>query len=91
MLRGGFFANLGGFGESNVDEDGRRREVKRLMKHVKVLSTEKPVQAQEVAWVQLKDIIGTNKAGNPALNPQGNMSIAQTRWLAAQIDMWLQK
>jgi hypothetical protein len=28
------------------------------MKHVKVLSTEKPVVAEEAAWVELKNIIG---------------------------------
>jgi hypothetical protein len=61
------------------------------MKHVKVLTVEKPARAQQVAWVQLKDVLGTNKAGNPAINPLGNMSQQQARWLINQFDNWLQK
>jgi len=52
------------------------------MKHVKALSTEKPMKAAEVAWVQLKDIIGIGK-GN-------NLSPNQSNWLSMQKDNWLQ-
>ena len=61
------------------------------MKHVKVLTVEKPARAEEVAWIQLKDILGTNKFGNPNINPLGNMSQQQARWLITQFDNWLQK
>jgi len=50
------------------------------MKHVKALSTEKPMKAAEVAWVQLKDIISKNPLGD-----------AQARWMIWQFDNWLQK
>jgi len=49
------------------------------MKHVKALSNEKPVKGEEVAWVQLKNIIGT-------LPLTGNQAL----WVNAQIDMKLQ-
>lgn len=51
------------------------------MKHLKVLSEKKPMKAEEVAWIQLKDLIGT-AAG---LQPE------QIGWLTAQWDNWLQK
>jgi len=50
------------------------------MKHVKALSTEKPMKAAEVAWVQLKDIISKNPLGD-----------AQAWWVLTQFDNWLQK
>jgi len=49
------------------------------MKHVKVLSTEKPACASQVAWVELKNLFGPLK-----LRP------AQSNWLVALIDNWLQ-
>jgi hypothetical protein len=64
---------------SNQQQDGRRREVNRHMKHVKVLSTEKPVRANQVAWVELKNIFGPLK-----LRPE------QQNWLVALFDNWLQ-
>ena len=54
---------------------GRREEVSRRMKHVKVLSTKKPVAAEQVAWVELKNIFGPLK-----LRPQ------QAGWLVALFD-----
>lgn len=54
--------------------------MKRLMKHVKVLSSEKPMQAQETSWVEWKQIWGPLK-----------LSGAQTQWLAAVMDNALQK
>ena len=51
------------------------------MKHVKVLSTEKPRPAYYTAWVELKDIIGFGRALNNV----------QATWLASQIDNALQK
>ncbi|GMV93023.1 MAG: hypothetical protein AMXMBFR82_28010 [Candidatus Hydrogenedentota bacterium] len=51
----------------------------RHMKHVKVLSTEKPVCAEQVAWVEFKNIFGPLK-----LRPE------QQNWLVALIDNWLQ-
>lgn len=62
-------------------EVGRRREVKSPMKHVKVLSSERPACSAITAWVQLKDIIGIGRGLNPT----------QAIWLASQIDNWLQK
>ncbi len=50
------------------------------MKHIKVLSEVKPMKAEEVAWIQLKDLIA------PA-----NLSGDQIFWLTAQWDNWLQK
>jgi len=50
------------------------------MKHMKVLSTEKPVQADETALVQAKNIFGTL-----ALTP------AQGTWILSEIDQALQK
>ncbi|MBI4558357.1 MAG: hypothetical protein HY706_12315 [Candidatus Hydrogenedentes bacterium] len=55
------------------------------MKHLKVLSNQKPAQAAETAWVQLKDIICV---GN--LCP-GGLNLRQGKWLATQVDQWLQK
>jgi hypothetical protein len=49
------------------------------MKHVKVLSTNKPVAAEQVAWVELKNIFGPLKLRN-----------AQANWLVALFDNWLQ-
>ena len=51
----------------------------RHMKHVKVLSTEKPISAEQVAWVELKNIFGPLK-----LRP------AQAGWLVALFDNWRQ-
>lgn len=48
------------------------------MKHVKVLTTERPARADQVAWVELKNIFGPLK-----LRPE------QARWLLAGIDTWL--
>lgn len=53
--------------------------MKRRMKHVKVLSNETPVQAQQTAWVELKNIVG----GLPLTTPRAN-------WLVAQVDQKLQ-
>jgi hypothetical protein len=53
--------------------------VNRHMKHMKVLTNEKPAQADEVAWVELKNIWGPLK-----LRPE------QARWLLSAIDNWLQ-
>ena len=50
------------------------------MKHVKVLSTEKPMQADEVAWVRLKDFL-----------PGNALTANQLQWLASQVDETLQK
>lgn len=60
------------------------------MKHLKVLSTERPVKAEQVAFVQLKDLIW------PTVTPKGSVSPTtltdtQTAWLAAQWDNFLQK
>ena len=49
------------------------------MKHVKALSTSKPVSAEQVAWVEWKNIFGPLK-----LRP------AQAGWLLSLIDNWLQ-
>lgn len=61
------------------------------MKHLKVLSAEKPLKAEEVAWIQLKDLIGPNIPKVGPVTPTGNMSNEQVRWLTAQWDNWLQK
>ncbi len=60
--------------------DGRSREVKRYMKHVKVLSTEKPVVAEEASWVELKNIIGGMA-----------LTSGQIDWVLEQIDDALTK
>ncbi|MCP4641744.1 MAG: hypothetical protein GY851_14980 [bacterium] len=49
--------------------------MKRLMKHVKVLTAEQPARADQVAWVELKNIFGPLK-----------LSADQARWLLALID-----
>ena len=49
------------------------------MKHVRMLSTEKPASADQVAWVGLKNIIGPVK-----LRPE------QQQWLIALIDNFFQ-
>lgn len=59
------------------------------MKHVKVLSTEKPAQADEVAWIQLKDIIGGNQPPGKAFG--GNLIPGQAGWMMARFDQWMQK
>jgi hypothetical protein len=51
------------------------------MKHCKKVSAEKPMKAQEAAWIQLYDLIGKGNTTTPA----------QNLWLAAQWDNWLQK
>ncbi|HOJ32984.1 MAG TPA: hypothetical protein PKY35_07105 [Candidatus Hydrogenedentes bacterium] len=51
------------------------------MKHLKVLSEKKPMKAEEVAWIQLKDLIGS----------AAGLSDEQVYWLQAQWDNWLQK
>jgi hypothetical protein len=50
------------------------------MKHVKGLSVQKPAQAAETAWVELKNIIG----GLP-------LNQTQRRWVFSQVDQFLQK
>lgn len=50
------------------------------MKHIHMMTTVKPVKAEEVAWVQLKDLIGKT-----AITPQ------QSEWLSLQLDNYLQK
>lgn len=50
------------------------------MKHVKALSNKKPALATETAWVEWKNIFGPLPLAGVRLN-----------WLAAQIDMWLQR
>ncbi len=49
------------------------------MKHVKVLSTGKPVAAEQVAWVELKNIFGPLKLRD-----------SQAFWLVSLFDNWLQ-
>ncbi|GMU94107.1 MAG: hypothetical protein AMXMBFR4_31650 [Candidatus Hydrogenedentota bacterium] len=49
------------------------------MKHVKVLSTNRPVAAEQVAWVELKNIFGPLKLRNQ-----------QAFWLVSLIDNWWQ-
>jgi len=49
------------------------------MKHVKVMSSTKPAPADQVAWVELKNIIGPVK-----LRP------AQANWLVSLIDNFFQ-
>ena len=53
--------------------------MKHPMKHVRMLSTEKPARADQVAWVELKNIIGPLK-----LRP------AQQTWLISLIDNFFQ-
>ena len=53
--------------------------MKHPMKHVRMLSTEKPAGAEQVAWVELKNIFGPLK-----LRP------AQQQWLIALIDNFFQ-
>ncbi len=50
------------------------------MKHVMVLSSEKPACAEQTAWVEFKNVFG----GLPLTNTQAT-------WLATQVDQWLQK
>lgn len=50
------------------------------MKHVKVLSTEKPARAEETAWLEFKNIFR-----------RLNLTVEQQAWLDAQVDNWLQK
>lgn len=52
--------------------------MKRYMKHVKVLSNEMPVQAQQTAWVELKNIVG--------VGPGSALTAQQAGWLAGQIN-----
>ncbi len=61
--------------------------MKRHMKHLKRISAPQPQKAQEVAWVQLKDLIASNYTKGGA----SNMSPLQELWLAAQWDNLLQK
>jgi len=66
------------------------------MKHVKMLSIAQPAKAQEVAWVQLKDIVGPAYSkdllgGNFIGGGGSNLSPTQSMWLATQWDNWLQK
>jgi len=49
------------------------------MKHVKALSSAKPAEASQVAWVELKNIIGPIK-----LRP------VQLQWLINLVDSFLQ-
>jgi hypothetical protein len=60
------------------------------MKHLTVLSTERPAKAQETAWVQVKDLIASNYKGGGFFGG-GNMSAEQLGWLATQWDNALQK
>lgn len=50
------------------------------MKHVKVLSTEKPAFAEETSWLEFKNIFR-----------RLNLTGEQQDWLDAQVDNWLQK
>jgi len=50
------------------------------MKHIHMMSALKPAKAEEVAWIQLKDLIGLT-----AITPQ------QSEWLSLQLDNYLQK
>ena len=50
------------------------------MKHVKVLSSEKPACAEQTAWVEFKNVFG-------ALPLTNN----RAEWLATQVDQYLQK
>ena len=53
----------------------RKMEIKRRMKHVKVLSKEVPVLAQQTAWIELKNIVGFSVA---ALSAARNLFTKQT-------------
>jgi len=72
-------AALSGKGENGF-QSRKEKGGEYLMKHIKVLSEVKPMKAEEVAWIQLKDLIA------PA-----NLSGDQIFWLTAQWDNWLQK
>ena len=48
------------------------------MKHVKMLSTERPAKADEMSWIPLKNIIAPFK-----------LTAQQARWLLAGINNWL--
>jgi hypothetical protein len=66
------------------------------MKHLNVLTAERPAVAAEFAPIQLKDLVGDNTGlakGGVILprDPLGNMEGDQVRWLTAQWDNWLQK
>jgi hypothetical protein len=50
------------------------------MKHVATITVSKPVKAEEVAWIQLKDLIAPAK-----------ISPTQSTWLSMQWDNLLQK
>lgn len=50
------------------------------MKHVMVLSSEKPACAEQTAWVEFKNVFG-------ALPLTGDQAL----WVATQFDQWLQK
>ena len=73
-------AALSGKGEDGF-ESRKEKGGEYLMKHIKVLSEVKPMKAEEVAWIQLKDLIGS----------AAGMSNEQIQWLTAQWDNWLQK
>jgi len=51
------------------------------MKHVKVLTIEKPAVAEETAWVSLKNI----------LLPGAFLNTSQSNWVLAQLNNWLSK
>lgn len=64
------------------------------MKHLTAMSIEKPAKAEEMAWIQLKDIVSPNLPKNPNQfigQTTGNMTQAQATWMAAQFDNWLSK
>lgn len=61
---------------------GRRREVKRSMKHISVLTCESPAKAEQAAYVTKKDVISPWS---------GRLEPIQAGWLALGLDEWLQK
>lgn len=64
------------------------------MKHLNVLTAERPAVAAEFAPIQLKDLIADNLgigAKGDFRLPLGNMEADEVRWLTAQWDNWMQK
>lgn len=54
------------------------------MKHVQMLSSEKPMKAEETAWVWWKNLFPAGLGGQ-------NLQNQQMVWLVSRVDQWLQK
>jgi hypothetical protein len=54
------------------------------MKHVKVLSSSKPANAEQTAWVELKNLVSVFTGLRP-------LSARQSEWVATQWDDFFQK